>query len=132
MKKGDESALTILVSLIVLMIIISQYFIFFVFFPHKIIQPDSQQYIGSEIDLPLMTFVKLNSDLIVSSVKSDDYNNLEKKIDELEFDGCWELKIKDRTFNKNNCDIKNPETTVMNIPDYSNNQIKIILNVNKK
>lgn len=129
MKKG-ESGLTMIVSVIVVIIVLMQYFIFFVFFPHKITQ--SGEYIGSELDLNLMTFVKLNSDLIVKSVKNNNYNELEKEINKLEFDKCWELKIKDKTFKKDDCDIKNPETTIMNIPNYDNQPIKIILNVNKK
>ena len=130
MRKGDESALTILISVIVLMVIITQYFIFFVFFPHKITQSD--QYLGSENDLGLMTFVKLNSDFIVKSVKNNNYEALEKEIYKLNFDKCWELKINQKTFNKNNCNIKDYETTIMSIPDYDNNQIKITLNINKK
>lgn len=129
MKKG-ESGLTMIVSIIVIIIILMQYLIFFVFFPHKITQ--SGEYIGSEIDLPLITFVKLNSDLIVKSVKNNDYNELETEINKLEFDKCWELKIKDKTFKKDDCSIKNPEMTIINIPNYDNQQIRITLDVDKK
>lgn len=132
MKKGEGEGLTIIISVIILMIIITQYFIFFVLFPNKEIKIDSEQYTGSEPDLDLITFVKLNSDLMVKSVKNDDYKGLEKEINKLDFDNCWELKINEKTFNKNNCNINNPETAIINIPDYNNNQIKITLNVNKK
>ena len=130
MKKGQETGLSIMVSLIVLIIIITQYFIFFVFFPDKIIQPDSEQYIGSEIDLDLISFTKLNSDLIVKSVNNNDYTELKKEINKLKIDECFEIKINEEEFN--NCKIKDPDTTIMNIPNYNNNPIRITLNINKK
>ena len=131
MKKGQETGFVILISLIALILLVSQYYIFFVLSPNKIIQINSRQYISSEIDLDLITFVKLNSDLIIKSVNSNDYNELEKEINKLKFDKCWEIKIQDKIFNKD-CKIKDPDMTIMNIPNYNNNQIKIILNINKK
>ena len=132
MKKGEETALAIMVSLIVLVLILGQYYLFFVIIQNKVIQPNSEQYIGSELDLDIITFAESNSDLIVKSIQNKKYEELEKEINKLEFDSCWELKIKNKVFNKDNCNIKNPETTIINIPDYDNNQIKIILNVEKK
>ena len=132
MKKGEETALAIMVSSIVLVIILGQYYLFFVIIQNKVIQPNSEQYIGSELDLDIITFAESNSDLIVKSIQNKKYEELEKEINKLEFDSCWELKIKNKVFNKNSCNIKNPETTIINIPDYENNQIKIILNVDKK
>ena len=108
-----------------------QYFIFSVFFPHKSVQSDA--YFGSEIDLDLINFVKLNSDSIVKSVKDNDYNDLSKEINKLYFNNrCWELKINDKVFNIYNCGIYKPEAATVSIPDYNNNNIIIILNVNKK
>ena len=130
MKKGQGTGLAMIVSLIVLIIIITQYFIFFVIFPNKVIQPDPEQYIRSEIDLDLISFVELNSDLIVKSVINDDYKGLKEKMKKLEPNRCWEIKINQEIIN--NCKIKDSDTTIMNIPDYNNNPIKIILNINKK
>jgi len=132
MKKGDATGLVIIISVIAIIIIITQYLIFFVVLPNKSIQVDIKEYIEEELDLTLMTFVKLNSDLIVKSIKNNNYAELEKEINKLEFDKCWEIKIQDKIFNKNNCKIKDPNIAIQNIPDYNNNQIKIELNVNKK
>ena len=138
MKKGQETGLTILISVIVLIIIVTQYFIFFVISPDKtIISPESQSQIGSEIELDLMTFVKLNSDLIIKSTKNNNYDELEKEITKLNLGDCWRIKIKDKTFQSKNfdktyeCQVKFKHTTKTNIPDYNNKKIEIKLSINK-
>jgi len=127
MKKG-ESGLTMLISVIVIMIILIQYLIFFVFFPNKTITVS--EYKPSESDLLLINFARLNSDLIVQSVKEDNYVELEKIIQNINIKKCFEIKIKEKVFS--NCGIKNPEMSIINIPDYNNNQIRITLITEKK
>lgn len=134
MKKGQETGLTMLISVIVLMLIIGQYFIFFVFFP-DIISPKFQQESISEIELDLLTFVKSNSDLIIKSVQNNNYDELEKEITDTNIGECWKIKIKDKTFQSKmatyECQVKAKHTTKTNIPDYNNNKIEISLIINK-
>lgn len=127
MKKG-ESGLTMLISIIVIIIILIQYLIFFVFFPSRTITVNEYKAPGE--DLLLINFARLNSDLIVKSVNEGSYVNLEKEIQSINIKKCFEIKIKEKAFS--NCDIKNPEMSIINIPDYSNNQIKITLITEKK
>ena len=131
MRKGDGSGLMMIISVIVLMIILVQYFIFSMIFPHRSVQSDL--YFGSGIDFDLINFVGLNSDLIVKSVKNDNYDDLSIKMKKMDFNGrCWQLKINDEVFNMYSCDMHEHEAAETSIPDYSNNDIKIILRVNKK
>ena len=131
MRKGDGSGLMMIISVIVLMIILVQYFIFSMIFPHKSVQSDL--YFGSGIDFDLINFVELNSDLIVKSVKNDNYDDLSIKMKKMDFNGrCWQLKINDEVFNIYICSMNEHEAAETSIPDYSNNDIKIILRVNKK
>lgn len=129
MKKGQETGLTIIISVIVLIIIILQSLIFFVFLPRKNIQPNIEEYIGSEMSLDLIAFARSNSNLIVQSVGNNDYSSIEEVINNLDFGDCWEIKINEMAFNKNKCSIKNAKTSAMSIPDYNNNQIRMELNV---
>lgn len=127
MKKG-ESGLTMLISVIVIIIILIQYLIFFVFFPHRTIITDEYEFY--ETDLTLINFARLNSDLIVRSVKEDNYEELEKGIQNINIKKCLEIKIKEKIFGT--CDVKNPEISLITIPDYGNNQIKVTLIMEKK
>jgi len=135
MKKG-EAGLTMIISVVVLIIIILQYFIFFVWFP-DIIQPKSTQNIqGGEAEVELLTFVKLNSNLILTSVKNNNYVELNKNIESLDWGLCWRIKINDKTFQSEHanslvCASKTKYSTNTNIPDYYNNNINIILELGK-
>ena len=143
MKKGEGTGLSIIISLIVIIIIITQYFIFFVIFPSETIELDSKQYIGSEIDLELITFTKLNSDLIIKSVNNNDYDELEKEITKLYLLGdCVNLKINNKLFRIEDCENRpggqlgisspiNYQESIMNLPNYNNNPINIILKIKK-
>ncbi|MBS3143307.1 hypothetical protein J4446_00295 [Candidatus Woesearchaeota archaeon] len=131
MKKGQGTGLALIVSTIILILIITFYVIILVLIPGKSIEIKSEQYIGSESDINLINFVNLNSDLIVKSVSSYDYTELEKEIYKSNIDECWEMKINEKRFS-NNCEIKNPYTTEMNIPDYEGHTIKIIFTTNSK
>lgn len=130
MKKGQETGLSIIVSLVVLILIITQYFLFSIFLD-KTIEIDSQQYIKSELNPELISLTKLNADLIIKSIKENDYTKLQEIINKIDLEGCWEIKVNDQRFNKDNCEIKEPETFFMNIPDYDNNPIKVELNKNE-
>jgi len=127
MKKG-EAGLTMLISVIVIIIILTQYLIFFVFFPSR--KTVTNEYQISENDLLLINFARINSDLIVRSVDKNEYKDIENVVKNIDADECFEIKIKERTFK--NCDAKNPEMTIMTIPDYNNNQIEITLLMGKK
>ena len=135
MRKG-ESGLTILISVIIIMIILTQYLIFFVFLPNRNIITNKYQI--SESDLLLISFAELNFDLIVKSVKNDNYEDLEKIIQEIDIKKCFSIKIKEKMLSK--CGINDkqtirdilPETSEITIPDYSNNQIKITLFMENK
>ena len=143
MKKGQETGLSIMVSVIVLLIIITQYFVFFVFFPNKTIKPDSTQYIGSEINMELITFTKLNSDLIIKSINNNNYLELEKEMEKLYLLGdCVNLKINKKLFRKEDCDNKpggqlgvspiiNYQESITQIPNYNNIPINITLKMKK-
>lgn len=136
MKRG-EAGLTMLISVIVIIIILTQYLIFFVFLPNRNII--SSQYIGSESDLLLINFVKLNSDLIVKSVRTNNYMVIEEVIKGIKTNKCIEININDRMFSNCNGEIKTREMSIistpdidlekteMTIPDHDNNQIKITL-----
>jgi len=140
MKKGQETGLTILISVIVLMLIILQYFIFFVFFP-EIISPKFQQETESEIDLELLTFTRSNSNLIIISIKNNDYNELEDEIKKLYSIGdCVNLQINKKLFREKDCENQpggqlgisptiNYKKSTINIPDYNNNKINITLKI---
>ncbi len=127
MKKG-EAGLTMLISVIIIIIILTQYLIFFVFFPNRNII--ANEYKTSENDLLLINFVKMNSNLIVKSVKNNDFKDIEKSIQEIKVSECFEIKINEEKFS--NCHIKNPEMSIITIPDYNNNPIKITMFVEKK
>ena len=128
MKKG-ESGLTMLISIIVIIIILTQYFIFFVLFPHKTTQ-SAQNVDNSENELFLINFARANSDLIVKSVKTDNYKEVEEAIRKIKTKECFEIKINKEKFS--NCHIENPEMSITTMPDYNNNQIKITLLTEKE
>ena len=130
MRRGASTGLVLIVSIIVIILIITQYFIFFVILPKKSIQVDIKEYLEKEMNLPLITFVKLNSDLIVRSVKNNNYIELENEIKKINFGDCWEIKVQNKVFN--NCNVKKPEISTIIIPDYNNNPIEIELKVDKR
>jgi hypothetical protein len=135
MKKGQETLLSILISFIVLVIILIQYLIFFVIIPDKSIELNSGQYVGSEINLKLLTFTRLNSDLIVDSVRTKDYKKIEDEITNMNLGYCWEFKINNKRFKSDNydstyeCNIKVVQNSKIKIPDYNNKEIEINLTI---
>ena len=131
MKKGDGAGLILLTCIIALIIGTSYFFLFALIMEKGKLEIKVPAEIESELDISLINFVKINSDLIVKSVKSNDYTLLEKEVNKWGFDGCWELSINTNKFNKKECTLKEFSEIHMNIPDYKGNNIKIILKGNK-
>ena len=80
MRKGEGTGLAMIISVIVLIIILTQYFILIILFPSKTINADIRNYAGSEEDIEFISFVELNSDLIIKSKNSNDYTELGEKM----------------------------------------------------
>ena len=79
MRKGEGTGLAMIISVIVLIIILTQYFILIILFPSKTINADIRDYVGSEEDIEFISFVELNSDLIIKSKNSNSSPRSNKK-----------------------------------------------------
>ena len=152
MRKGEGTGLAMIISVIVLIIILTQYFILIILFPSKTINADIRDYVGSEEDIEFISFVELNSDLIIKSKNSNDYTELEEKMKGIYSLGdCINLQIDEKILKENGCTFEMQEYSTggplgvsaeeiiesratrkqiaMNIPDYGNNEVKITLKI---
>jgi len=151
MRKGEGTGLAMIISIIVILIILTQYFILIILFPSKTINADIRDYVGSEEDIEFISFVELNSDLIIKSKNSNDYTELEKEMVVLYHLGdCINVEINKKIFKKDGCifeemyalreeapnqaafnrdALAKREQITMHIPDYNNNQVEVILKI---
>src|SRR3989344_5251993 len=104
MRKGEGTGLAMIISIIVILIILTQYFILIILFPSKTINADIRDYVGSEEDIEFISFVELNSDLIIKSKNSNDYTELEKEMVVLYHLGdCINVEINKKILKKDGC-----------------------------
>jgi hypothetical protein len=149
MKKGSESALTIITSVLLLIVVFMVYYFFFILSGPNIIEIKENIEHGENI--ALINFVRINYDLILNSTKTNDYALLEKEFTRLYYLGdCVNLEINQEVLRKDDCiseerygtreDAPNQaafnkdvlakrEEFTMQMPNYDNKIIKIRLRI---
>ena len=149
MKKGSESALTMIASVLLLIVVFMVYYFFFILSSPNVIEINENIEHGENI--ALINFVRLNYNLILNSTRNNDYAELEKEFAKLHYLGdCVNLDINRDVLRKNGCLVEERyavrgeapsqatfnrdvlaerEEFIIQIPDYDNQIIEIKLRI---